>query len=446
MELTSRELASVIIIAVFIVLGLLLGKDRRGILDSIVALVHAFAKWKIWSVLLGYVVYVVAAIAAANWLGVWSGELLKDTIVIAIFTGLPILFNATGFKDGTAIVVHVTKQVLGVAAVLAFYLNLTPLSLWGELILQVLLLVFVLLALVGSRKPETAPIGRFFNGVVGIIVVGLAIYTAVQVGKQFESLDWRREARTVALTVWLPLSLIPAVYLFGLLASCETALLRMKLLNRKSAPPLRIRLAFLLGVHGSLRYATGLTGLWLSDLAEQTSFTSARWVMRQYRRAVRSNARKNRQRQHRLKKRAGLSGTDKNGLWVDRREFHETKQALEALFYSQMGLYRNRGNHYWADPIAVFPAGGFKDLPEDHGIQFAVRDDGQVWMAWRRTVGGLNLGVGGTDDVDAYWRYFGVDSPSGYPDGADAGGWMEVSTSNGTSPEWETNDAPLPRA
>ena len=110
-----------------------------------------------------------------------------------------------------------------------------------------------------------------------------------------------------------------------------------------------------------------------------------------------------------------------------------------------MGLYRHRGGRYWTDPIVVLPVGGFSNLPEDHGVDFRVRDDGQSWAAWRHTVGAFCLGVGGTRDLEARWRYAGTESPSNYPGPASLG-WVDVSEDSEASPEWHADDAPIPDA
>ena len=445
MGLTSRELATVIIFAGIIVLSVALAKDRRAILRSLFGVIKAFVAWKIWSIVLAYLIYVVVMVVVAHWLGAWSQELLKDTIIVGFFTGLPILFNATRFNDGTDVVVHVVKEVGGVAALLAVYLNLGLLPLWGELVVQTLLIFLVLLALVGKQGPKTVSIAMFLDGLVGVIALGLIIYVTVQIFTNFSGYDWEREASTFALSVWLPLSLIPFIYLIGVIAALDGALVRLRFHNNKEKPPIRVRLALLLGVRSSLRYATGLSGHWLPRVATETSFSSARRTMREYRRAIRGNARQNRERRRRLRQQAGMPGVDEQGLWRDRREFHESKEALERIFYAQMGLYRNRGGHYWTDPIVVFPVGGFRELPDDHGVQFRVRDDGQAWAGWRRTVGGYYLGIGGTDDFDAYWRYAGAEPPAGYPEW-NAEGWIDVFPAGEGSPEWAVDDAPPPRA
>gem|GEM_PF-986759 len=441
MEFTSREVATGIIAVTFILLSFALKKVRKGLLRSLLRAVKALAAWKVWTVVLAYLIFVVGVVVLAHALGAWSGALLKDTLIIVFFVGLPILFNSAEFKEGLDVVRHTIKEVLGVAALLVVYLNLAPFPLWGELILQISLLFFVTLAIVGKHNQKTASVGKFFEVLIGFIGIGLIAYVTVQVATGFNEFDWEREATAFALSVWLPVSLIPFVYLSGLMASCEAALLRAKFHNGREKLPLSVRFAFLLGVRGSLRYATSFTGRWLPQLANQESFRRASRVMREYRRAVRSNARQNRERRRRLRTQAGTAGVDEDGLWLDRREFHETKEALERLFYTQMGLYRHRGEHYWTDPIVVFPLGGFKNLPENPGIDFRVRDDGHAWVAWRHTVGAFCFGVGGTRDLDAHWRYAGTEPPGNYPDPMFSG-WVDVSKDSAASPEWHADDSP----
>ncbi|WP_209323595.1 hypothetical protein [Brevibacterium renqingii] len=442
MEFTSREIATVIITVSFVLLSFSLSENRKELLQSLLGVARAFAAWKVWTGVFAYLAVLGCAVLSAYFLGVWSIGLLKDTLIIGFLVGLPILFNSTDFKNGLQVVKHVMKKVLGVTALLILYINLRPLPLWGELVLQVSLLFLTLVTVIAKRDPNTASVGKFVGGLISFIVLGLIAYVTVHVFKHSTEFDWERELATFELSVWLPVSLIPFIYLFGLIASCEAALIRAKFHSDIEALPLPVRLGFLAGVHGSLRYATSFSGRWLPELATQSSFRQALRTMREYRRSIRSNTRGNRRRRRRLKENAGVTGVDEDGLWLDRREFHETKEALEQLFYSQMGLYRHRGSRYWVDPIVVFPSGGFANLPENHGVQLSVRDDGQAWGAWRHTPGNFYLGVGGTNDLDAHWRYAGEKEPASYPS-PKSSEWVNISKGLEASPEWDADDSPL---
>lgn len=441
-EFTTREIATAMLAVAVVLLAIWLSKDRKGLLRSIAGVAKAFSAWKVWSAVLAYFIYIGVVVALARVFGVWSLESFKDTLLISIFVGLPILFNSTKFKDGNEVVKGIVKEVLGVAAVMVGYVNLSPLSLWAELVLQAFVILCVILATVGKREPKTASVGRFFEILTGLVGVGMIAYVTIRIITHFGDFDWRGEGVAFALSIWLPLALLPFIYVFGFIAACEATLVRAKFHNGKNKLPLRVRVGFVLGTEGGLRFASSFSGLWLTALAEQRTLHETVRMMSDYRRTVRHNSRQNRARRRRLKEDAGKTGVGSDGLWTDRREFQETKKALENLFYSQMGLYRNRGGRYWTDPLVLFPLGGFNELPENHGVNFQVRNDGQAWFAWRRTVGGYYFGVGGTSDLDRYWRYASAEVPKDYPN-RDSAGWNDVSVDAEVCPEWLADDGPV---
>lgn len=146
---------------------------------------------------------------------------------------------------------------------------------------------------------------------------------------------------------------------------------------------------------------------------------------------------------------AGVGSFDNTGLWQDRREFHETKEALEYVFFIQMGQYRHRGAQYRTETIVLYPPGGFKDLPKNHGVEIDVRDDRQAWMAWRVTASGFVLAVGGSSDVDARWRWAATTPPKQYP-ASDSEGWSQLRLDTEGyfrgEPNWDYDDSPVSRA
>lgn len=449
MELTSRELATLIVFAALIVVGVLRSRDRSELRAAAVDAPKAVLAWKVSSVILGYLAYVLAIIAAARWFGLWSGELLKDTAIVVLFVGLPIVVSAREFRDGRGVVSSVVRRVLGVSAVVIFYVNLVHLPLGVEVILVAVVLLLALTVVVLQHQSGGDTVLKVCSFLLGTIGIGLVIYVTIRVVIEFDSFDWGGQLRLFALSVWLPLALIPFVYLLAIFMSVEGALVRLRFNNSRVPPPLRVRIALLLGLRGSLLYATAFTGHWLTRMAGERTFRSARRIMRDYRSAVRANGRRERTRRRSLAANAGNNGLDDSGLWRDRREFHETKEGLEQMFFTQMGRYRHGGERYWTEPAVVFPIRGFGGLPDDHGMQFCVQDDGQSWMGWRRTVSGFYLGVGGTSDVDAHWRYASTEPPVTYP-GHGATGWTMLTLDDEGylkgAPEWDADDAPIRRS
>lgn len=438
MELTSRELATLILVAAFVGLAFALSSDRQSLIRSFHGVLKAFGAWKVWVPVAAYLAYSTGVVALAGWAGFWRPEQIKETAIVVLFTGLPILFNATKFKEGKEVFLRVIKEIVGVSAILAVYLNLAPLPLWGELILQSALAFLLMGAAVGKRDPKTAGVARAFGVLVTLIGLCLLVYATAQVVLGFADIDWTHEALAFAVSVWVPLVQVPFIYSFGVLAASESALVRLRLHNDHEPPPLRVRIALLLGFQGNLRYASRFSQQWIPRMATERSFKSATRTMRDFRRMVRSRARQKRERLDVFKKRAGIHGVGEDGLWWDRREFSETKKALDDLYFVQTGVRRNRGARYLNDPNLLLTSWALRGLPAEHGITIRTSGDGRVWSAWRRTVGGYVLGTGGREEIEERWQYNGTAPPSGFPNARDPG-WREI-TQRDRSPEWATND------
>lgn len=449
MELTNRELATILVFAAFIVLCVVASPDRSSLRAASIDVLKAVLAWKLLSVFLAYSAYVFVLIATANWLGVWSGSLLKNTVISTLFVGLPIVGGALELLAGHSIILSVVRRVFGFSVLAGAYVNLVDLPLWVEVILIAVTFPLLLIAMVAGRRHDEARAARLCRTVLGLIGVGLAAHVTARLISDFGAFDWGAVIQSFLLSVLLPIALIPFAYLVAILASVEGTLILLKFHNSRVPPPVRVRIALLLGLRGSLFYATAFTGPWLPRAAGEQTFRGALRLMRDYRGTVRANRRQERRRHRLLAANAGETGWDDAGLWIDRREFHETKQGLEEMFFAQMASHRHFGGRYRTDPAVVFPAGGFKGLPEPHGVRFAVRDDGQSWMGWRQTVGGLYLGVGGTSDIDGHWRYAGTEQPDAYPSDESKGWALLALDRDGYlkgAPEWDFDDAPIRRS
>jgi len=113
---------------------------------------------------------------------------------------------------------------------------------------------------------------------------------------------------------------------------------------------------------------------------------------------------------------AGVDGVDEEGRRLDRREFEATTRALQILASAQMGWYQNRGGRYRPELLEVLaPQFEWARLPEDHGIEHHVSDDGQSWWAWRRTVTGWCFAIGAAGPPPDQWLFDGPQPPQGFP-------------------------------
>lgn len=388
--------------------------------------------------LASYFAYASLIVFASYRIGFWDVSLTKDTIIAVCFVGLPILFNQV--TGGSKLLRRVLLETVGASALVVFYLGLEPLSLAGELFAQSFIALCVMLGAVGNLKPETKKVGGCFQVLAGIAAIGLLIFVTTQIIKKWDGYDWGPVVSSFFLSIWVPIALIPFIYIFSFVARCQTILVRLPRFNNHQVPPLRTRLGLVVGLHVSDRLASLFTGGWHRKITRSETFRDSLDIMKKFRSEVRQRAQDEKSRVNLLKQNAGVQGTDAEGLAIDRREFFETKEVLDSLFYYQMASKSNKGN-FRADLLENFGHLAKKRLPKDHGIQFLLRKDRDSWRVWRMTPGGWFFGMGGTPNVDEKWTYFGAEAPTSFP-GENHPNWFN-DLKDASCEEWIKDDRPI---
>lgn len=441
MEFSNREIATGILIALGLILVVVFPKTRRAFLKGIVDVLKALFQWKLLLLFALYFLYAIALVVVAKTQDWWDTSLLSVTTLTVVVTGIPVFMNANNYTTGSELVRKVVFEVVGLSALLVTYLNLGEFPIWGELILQVVLFFLVALVTIAPRNSETRVGVRLLEIVLSLVVIGLLISTTVTVLSGTKSFDWLQELKAFTLSVWLPITLIPFVYVAALFMSTEQALVRLKIHNNRHHPALRVRWALILGFRGSLRYANSFNGLWIVDMASQQTFRSGLSFMGKYRKAVQVRAAEQRTRDRLFRELTGQRGVDDQGLWLDRREFYETRKVLETAWFTQAAIFRNGGKYL--NETFLLSSFHLDKLPKDHGFEIALAKSARSWYAWRKTAGGYYFGTGGTKDVDARWQYNGTEPPTDFPRN-NASGWVN-STQDDENIEWSTDkDQPFP--
>jgi hypothetical protein len=410
--LTNREWATLFWIAVILVVVLLRPSGRAGLgqiakasLVKPILIIHGL-----------YLAWIVLVVAVARALGLWGIDLAKDTAIWAITVGLPILFGSVRDATTPGYFRRKARQTVGLGVVVGFYLNLVVFPLVVELILQPLLGLIVLAVALTKTKKELARVRPFYDRLQAII--GLVIFAAAALWliTNFRTLDAQQLSLSFLLPVWLTLGVLPLIYVFSILFSYQEALLRLRWHSEGRRSAWRARLGLVLGFRLNLRDlgAPGQGYQW--GLAHSTGLRDGLRIIRKFRRSLREAEAAERGRLARLKEFAGVAGTDEEGRRLDRREFSETREALDWLATCQMGWHHNQGGRYRPELLKIFePDFARKGLPADHGIHLVVSRSGQAWYAWRRTITGWCFAIGASKAPPDQWHYDGPEPPKGFP-------------------------------
>jgi hypothetical protein len=107
-----------------------------------------------------------------------------------------------------------------------------------------------------------------------------------------------------------------------------------------------------------------------------------------------------------------VTGVDREGRQLDRREFAATTNALELL--DAYASADRRAGKYRAD-VATRNGGRMFGLPEDHGLVVEVSKNGTAYRAWRRTVSGWCFAVGRSTKGSRTHFYDGAEPPTTFP-------------------------------
>ncbi len=430
--LTSRELATVIIILVAFAVVLAVPKFRAHMGPSLIAVLRAaFVPRLIWLYLV--IVLVTAASTALAWvIGLWDLSLLKDAVIITLTVVFPMTFRSLAFKSGGELTHKLVRETLGLTVLLTIYLDAAPLPLGWEVVYQLAVTFVVLLQAVASTKPEYASAKRLCDIVLSLLGAFILVWTTVTVMETPP--DWSEFFQSLFFGFWLPLTLLPFFYLFGFYAVTEKTLARFRAFKK----PLswRVTAAVMIGTRLRLSVLTRFSGRY-NYVGDATGFRDGLKQMARFRADLDRRDAEESARLERLANNSGSRGVDEEGRHLDRREFEVTKKRLDWIWTCQNGQYERQGGRYWDHLTDLIVDAEKHGLPSQHGFVVEIADGGQTWRAWRRTPGGAVLAVGGKERRSMFY-YQGGEPPSDWP-GRGSGAWRDAARED-WPPDWDYND------
>jgi hypothetical protein len=422
----NRELAALIWLGIGLVWALSQQKIRSAFGDGL----RAFFKPIIFLPLLVMLAYIGLEIWLGLRLGFWNAGLVKGTVIWAVASAAVLYFNAASAAGDPRFFRKTLAATVGVVVFVEFFVNLFVMPLWAEFfILQPLLAGLAVLAAVAGFREEHRPLKNVFETLLALLGVAVFVFAAWQLYTNWPSLDRSQTVRKLLLPIWLTFGLLPLLYVMSLYVNYDCAWRAINWAAPDRRARWRARLALISGFHFRRRALHRFSPHWCRQLAQAPSYAEARRVISDFRKQEHEAAQRAAEEEERLRRYAGVDGTDSDGRRLDRREFKETMDALVWLHTCQMGWYRNHEASYRPDLLDIITDFTYHGLPHDHGITLRVASDGRSWYAWRRTVTGWCFAIGAAGPPPDQWEFDGPDPPDGFP---------------GQDPAW--GSAPLARA
>jgi hypothetical protein len=410
----TRQQAAIAIFTVLAILALS-RRDMRSQLLSILALLR---KPKILATFAAYYGWLVGAHLIAQYLGVWVQALKGDSIFWIFLTGMPLLFKASDAGKKETFFRAQLIATIKVSAFLEFFLGIKTLGLAGELALQPIVTILVAIRIIAPQDQAGARLRCVIDWILSLITMSLIACTAVWLEQNWSASVASAQARKLALPIWLTAASVPFLYGFALVATYGMVFSRMNHLADTPKSTKRARVGIALGFLGCLQQLHRFSGAHLEEAAKASNVREALQAASDSRDSIRQAADMEKRRLARLKEFSGAEGVDHRGLRLDRREFMETKRALEYLWCCQVGWHRQLGR-YRDDLLTMLGDFNRQGLPQPHGIVLEVQEDGQAWHACRQTPSGWVLAVGAVGGPLSKWFYEASIPPTSTP-GSDA--------------------------
>jgi hypothetical protein len=228
---STREISIAVWAAAFFVWATAKPDIRR----SFGNVIRAAAHWKIIALVLFVVAYAAAEVALLYVIGFWRLDLLKNTIIWLLFSGLALAISGitgSGVVDWRRFIRDQVKAVL----LVEYVVNTYTFALWIELLLVPLLTGVVLLDAVAKIDKKTALVGKLTTALLAFLGIGVLIFACHKALSVREGVNVVAAVRQIALAPILSVLLFPLVYVFALLSAYEQLFLRLKLGATKKSP------------------------------------------------------------------------------------------------------------------------------------------------------------------------------------------------------------------
>lgn len=408
MTLSNRDIALVVWFGVFVALLIWKPSTRRAVVGVLRAV-----RGKIAVLLLAYAGYVAAVVAVAWLLGAWNTGLLKDTIAWVVVPGLVLLFGFTKAYEERRFYVRTLVRVIGLTAVVEFYVNLVAFPLWIELLMLPAALFLSLMSAAAGMKRDTEVVGRWADRLLAVAGAAVIVATAASLAARWDALDKSELALAFAQPIWLTLAALPFVFAFSLFANYEAHFVRIEFFAKEDpGAARRAKRALIRTFHVRNRELHRFPGLGIQELARARDWADARRIIAFHRAQARLDDAKKQLKAAELARYAGVKGADWEGRPLDKREFEETKDALAHLAAYHAAQYKE--GRYRSDLMEAVTGLVTKAFPEDE-ITVTVSRNGKSWRAWRRTPGGWHFGIGAAASPPDRWTYEAVGPPESFP-------------------------------
>lgn len=270
MALDNREMAALLWLAILLMFCLAQPKVRAHVPDLLRTAMHPKVLLPVL-LMLGY-------LALEVWLGyrlsLWRSDLLKPTILWVAFSAFSMFFAFDEASKKPHFIRHSLTKAIGIAAFLEFFINIAPMNLAAEFLLQPFMAGLMMLSAAAVWKEEQRAVKKRMDTVVALTGFAILAYATREVYFGWGRLDKEALLLQLALPVWLSIGLLPYICAVSLTANYGMAFVRMKSMAGSRKVSWRIKLALIARLHFRTRAVSEFAYPWTEQMATAPTFST----------------------------------------------------------------------------------------------------------------------------------------------------------------------------
>ena len=220
---TTRELATIIWVVVFIIWALFLKSTRKAIFG----LLKAFLQKQIVIAFSTMFLYVAFTVYLFSQMQLWDYSLLKDTIFWFFGIGFVLFMNLNKANENEHYFKRIVVDNLKLSLVLIFLVNFYTFSLLTELILIPVLFFIVAMNSYAGMKKGYETVKKITNFVLGFWGIFLLAFVLVSVFGDYQNLLIVDNLRAFLLPLFLTFAFLPFLYGFAVFMTYESLFVRL---------------------------------------------------------------------------------------------------------------------------------------------------------------------------------------------------------------------------
>ena len=206
--MNDRELATFIILAAFTTWMMTVSGVRRAMIN----LARLWLSPKLAFPTLAYMSWLILVISCAYRIGIWTWDLAASTLLWLLLVGLSWLVSINGAAKDREFFHRKMVEALSIGAMLEFFVNLAPLNLPAEILLQTTVGFVALMHSYTAGDATSKQLHGVVTVALGAFGWAMLCYTGYQVISSWPTLRWHDVVDQLLMPVWLTAAAILALY------------------------------------------------------------------------------------------------------------------------------------------------------------------------------------------------------------------------------------------